>query len=398
MKVQMTPVVAKHIDMLTRLGYKVDILSSNPDYFYYLHKDVSLETYSGQKIEHIQKIEHPTKPLSKILKKSKFHTDIMAPLHKNTLNYLLNTNLSQYSAILTFSPFSSVNNVMVDLKKSNPNIPWIAQFSDPWARNPLENNKLVKLWNAYFEPKTIRVADAIVHSSPYSLSLMLEGQGKKYKSKMNTVPHFFVDELYPQRPKQKNDLITLRFLGTLFQNRNPDLFFNALNHLLCRRQDLNQKISIELIGTVPEAMVNTIRFPHIPKGLIKTKKSVSYLESLELMYDADILLLIEADVKRNIFFPTKLIDYLGANQRIVGMVPPGCSRDVCEQLKTWCAAPSDTEGLSCALEGAIDDALLNPDFPGYDPKIRNQYSIESAAEKYNEIINNLLSPIPTASA
>jgi glycosyltransferase involved in cell wall biosynthesis len=309
----------------------------------------------------------------------------MNVLHASAFDFLMGTDLSKYTAILTLSPFNTVNRVMLDLKKHRPNVPWIAQFSDPWARNPLENKRL-QLWNAYFEPKAVEVMDAIVHSSPYSRDLMFKGSSKKHQSKASVIPHFFLDELYPKRPKKKNDLITLRFLGTLFGKRSPQIFFTALNDLLSRRKDFADQISVELIGLLPRNIQNMSDFASLPEGLIKIKNSVSYLESLELMYDADILLLIEAAVKQNLFFPSKLIDYLGANTRIVGMVPPGASKDVCEMLKAWYASPTDIEGIARALEAAIDDVRLTPSFAGYEAAVRNQFSVAKAGELYGEIL------------
>jgi len=182
MKVQMTPVVVKHLDMFTQLGYEVDVICAAmmPG----LNTDNSLEAFAASKVKdvfYLQPELHSADLWHRKLNLSNYCTDLMGKLHSAAINFLTSMGLTQYTAIMTFSPFTPVNRVMLDLKKHHPNVPWIAHFSDPWAKNPIEINHLIKLWNAYFEPKAVRSADMIVHSSSYSLDLMLKGKQKLRK-------------------------------------------------------------------------------------------------------------------------------------------------------------------------------------------------------------------------
>ena len=65
---------------------------------------------------------------------------------------------------------------------------------------------------------------------------------------------------------------------------------------------------------------------------VSFKGSVSYLKSLELMVSADLLVLIDAPSDhKSIFFPSKLVDYIGSKTPIMVISPDGASKRVAEE-------------------------------------------------------------------
>ena len=128
----------------------------------------------------------------------------------------------------------------------------------------------------------------------------------------------------------------------LFERRTPEPLFQALNKLLERRPDLRDGLHVELVGHVERNMIDTQSAQSLPPGMITIIPPVSFMESLEKMYDADILVLIEASVTKNLFVPSKLSDYMGARTPIVGMVSPGASEDIINSLGGWYANPRTT--------------------------------------------------------
>lgn len=57
--------------------------------------------------------------------------------------------------------------------------------------------------------------------------------------------------------------------------------------------------------------------------IVKLKKPISYLESLEIMQQADWLIHIDGNissvVKENIFFAAKIVDYFGSGSNIIAI-------------------------------------------------------------------------------
>ena len=245
------------------------------------------------------------------------------------------------------------------------------------------------MWNKWHEPRTVNAADFIVHSSAYSLELMLKGHPANVRKKTAVLPHVFNEELYPQRPKVKNARIIMRYAGVLYGRRSPEPLFLAINQLYERRKDLKGMLTIELIGHMPQQMLNTAAVLSLPPGTIVNIPNVSYIKSLELIYDADILLLIEADIRQNLFLPSKLADYIGANTPIVGLVPPGSSEDALVGLDCWYARPSDIVGISHAIEGAIEHVMANDQSSWCNESFKQAFSGKHVAEQFADILKSI---------
>lgn len=388
MQVQMTAAVVKPMAAIAQLGYEVDVLCAD-SFCPELPLDTCLLPYAEKTFSNITRLNPPTGILGKLRSCSRIGSrvpDLMTVLHQPAYEYLMDIDLSQYEGVMTWSPFHSINPVMVRLKKHRKQVKWIAQFSDPWAGNPLEVSRLTKLWNKWHQPQTVRKADFIVHSSAYSLELMLKNHSIDIRTKVDVLPHVFNEELYPQRSKASNARITLRYLGVLYGRRSPEPLFLALDKLFKRRKDLKGKLVVELIGQVPTEMMNSAAALSLPLGTVVNIPNVSYIESLQLMYDADILLLIEADIRQNLFMPSKLSDYLGANTPIVGLAPPGASEDALIGMGCWYSRPSHINDIVKAIEGAIEYVTSGNESPWCDESFKQTFSGKHAAKRFLNIL------------
>lgn len=390
-QVQMSPAVVKPMAAFARYGFHVDVLCAEP-FSVFLRSDHSLLSYVKEHFDTVTRLSPSEGLISKLRRYSRILSlvpDLMTVLQKTAFETLMDMDLERYEAVVTWSPFHSINPVMVRLKKCRPRVRWVAQFSDPWAGNPLEWSRLTKVWNWWHEPNTVRAADYIVHSSSYSRDLMMSRHPAALMKKTGVIAHPFEQELYPARPKTENERITMRYVGVLFGRRSPEPLFNALDRLFERRPKLRSELLIELVGPVPSEMLRTPAAQNLPTGILKHVPSVSYVESLEKMYDADILLLIDADTDHNLFVPSKLSDYMGASTPIVGIVPQGGSEDILKALKCWHARPDDIKGISHALESAIDYVRTESRSPWCDEDYRQKFNSEAVAAHFINIIDTV---------
>lgn len=393
MQTQMAPVAAKPMAALGRLGYEVDVLCAAP-FSKYLGRDDSLLPYTKKNFRNIISLQPRNDLIGRLRERSIILSkmpDLMSILHREAFDVLMSMDLDNYEAVMTWSPFHSVNPVMAKLKRNRRGVRWVAQFSDPWAGNPLEKRIVKRIWSEWQEPRTVSAADYIVHSSGYSRELMTRRHSAQMHAKSCVTPHPFDDALFPQRPKARNELITLRYIGVLFGRRSPEPLFQALILLLEKRPALRDKLHIELVGGVPSEMLETSAARSLPKGLVAHVPNVSYMESLEKMYDADILILIEADVRQNLFVPSKLSDYMGARTPIVGIAPAGGSEDVLKQLGCWNARPSCIESIARALASAVDYVTDRPRDSWCDPEFRSRFSSGHVAESFERVLNDVRS-------
>ncbi len=391
MQVQMTAAVYKPMAAIARSGFAVDVVCAD-SFCRELPLDHSLMSFAEKTFGVITRLRPSASLMSRLRMSSRVFSrvpDLMTVLHESAYETLMDLDLSQYDAVMTWSPFHSINSVMARVKKARRNVRWIAQFSDPWAGNPLEVSRLNKFWNERNEPRTVNAADFIVHSSLYSLDLMLRNHPEAIRCKTDVIPHAYDEMLFPQRPKIRNEKILLRYVGVLYGRRSPEPLFKALGSLFERRPDLRGKISVELVGLTPTEMLQTPAAQSLPEGMIHTVGSVSFVESLEKMYDADILVLVEANIRQNLFLPSKLSDYIGSRTPIVGLVPPGGSDDALKQLGCWHARPNDIEGISRALEGAVAHVMEHPDSHWCNLPYRDSFSGTEVARRFTDIVARL---------
>ncbi|WP_156480714.1 hypothetical protein [Thauera humireducens] len=383
----MTPAVFKPMAAIVQQGYDVDVVCAD-SFCRELPLDASLLPHAKKLFPNITRLNPPAGLLGWIRRKSNVLSripDLMTVLSRTAYEHLMDIDLDQYESVITWSPFHSINPVMVEVKKARKRVRWIAQFSDPWAGNPLEVHRLTKMWNAYHEPQTVRSADHIVHSSAYSRNLMMGSHPDHLNRKTSVLPHVFNSDLYPQRPKAKNEKIVMRYVGVLYGRRSPEPLFAALNNLFERRRDLSDRLVVEFVGHVPQAMLQTAAARALPPGCVRNVPTVDYLKSLELMYDADILLLIEADIRQNLFLASKVSDYFGANTPIVGLLPPGASEDALAGLGGWHARPNDIPSISNSLQLALSHVIANRGESWCNDDFRLTFGGQSVAERFLQI-------------
>lgn len=391
MRAQMAPVVAKPMVGLTRLGYEVDVVCAEP-FSKYLVREECLLPYVEAHFSNVFRLAAPRNVLSRLRTSLPFISttpDLMVVMRDAMYRHLMEIDLGQYDFVITWSPFHSVNTVMVDVKRHRPDVRWIAQFSDPWADNPLELNWANRIWNDRHEPHAVATASFIVHSSSNSLDLMKRRYPSMLDEKSAVIAHPFDQSLYPDRSRARNPRITLRYVGVLFARRSPEPLFCALNILFDRRPGLKGELRVELVGEVSPAMLETAAATALPMGTVVHVPPVSYLTSLEKMYDADILLLIDADVRENLFVPSKLSDYLGAKVPLVGITPAGGAGDILKRLDCWYAPPDDIHGISRAIESAVDHVLSGTSQPWCDEAYRQSFSSEGVAGHYRDVFAKL---------
>jgi glycosyltransferase involved in cell wall biosynthesis len=110
------------------------------------------------------------------------------------------------------------------------------------------------------------------------------------------------------------------------------------------------------------------------------------------MQEADVLMVIDADVPDSVFLPSKLIDYLGAGRPVLGITPPDSgSARVIRKAGGWVVAPADQgafgrtlqEILSAAKNGALERSC--------PPKaVRDEYAIENHARQAAAMIDAMI--------
>lgn len=304
-------------------------------------------------------------------------------------------SVQNYDFIMSRSMAPESHEIALELKRRNPNVLWIASFGDPIANNPYMNlidqsspysvkgkgiisqsvryvfspKRILKnIWWNYKTKKygkkhtrkykdnklqidVLNEADIIIFNNKYQIEYMMKDYPENVLSKALLLPHGYDTEFYSRSTKKKHEKFVISYLGHLDDIRTPRNFLKALVRLRRNRKTLYDNLVFNIYGD----MSNNDKIYLVDNDLcdvVKFKKPVKYFESLEIMKQSDLLLLVDANLglvtSKNIFYAAKLADYIGSKSSIFGItMQDGASSDIIKEIG----------GISCSH--SMDDIYNN---------------------------------------
>lgn len=253
-------------------------------------------------------------------------------------------------AVMSFGVYWTAHLFGLKLKKKT-GLPWLIHFSDPWVDNPYHSYPPgIGALNRRMEHAVVKHADAVFFTSEQTRSLVMKKYPREWLSKAFVLPHSFDRRMYPARSSQ-NDKLVFTHTGSFYKKRTPETLFKALCLLSGRIPEAAEQITVRHVGPLRDkykAMVHDLNIGM----MVETIKPVPYLESLQYISSADVLLLIDAPSDGpSVFLPSKLIDYLGSGNPVLGITPEtGTSADLIRRVNGLVVDPLNVEGITCALE------------------------------------------------
>lgn len=264
----------------------------------------------------------------------------------------------------TGSPFST-HIVGLFLKKVT-NIPWVADFRDPWTLNPYKEYrwKTRKRLEEVLEKKVLSSADLNICITELQKRLFLEKYTNIDSKKFQTVSNGFDPDEFKAAPKRSKPVqpgkFKITYTGTFYTRRTPKYFLLALKKLFDKNESLRACIKVTFVGELGfDATENKHNFDHIRElGLeneVILPGLVSHRESLRYILDSDLLLLIGGDMEQDgIFAPIKLFEYMAAGKPILALVEPGVVSEIVEKARIGRWVPGrDTNKIVETLEEII---------------------------------------------
>ena len=214
-------------------------------------------------------------------------------------------------------------NTMIAQKLSEKfNIPWLADFQDPWTQ--VDYYKLLKLtkWadkrHKAMEQSVFRTAAKITIASP-TWAKDLEKIGAKNVS----VIYYGYDEddFVNLKSNNNSDNFIISHTGILGNDRNPEILFKALSDIVSENETFRNKLKIIFAGTVDESVRTVIKENNLEHFYQETG-NISRHEALQLSNNSNILLLPinKADNAKG-RLPGKLYEYLRIGKPILCLGP-----------------------------------------------------------------------------
>ncbi len=193
------------------------------------------------------------------------------------------------------------------------NIPWIADYRDPWTQNKSNSsNFLLKLWNSFMEKSTIKSALFVITVSDFVKSKISDLIKNK---EFRILPNGFSPESVGKASDivQKTDILNICFVGTIYKWHPIISFLSVLSKFIDENKEV--KLSINFYGiNNANSIIETVRekfpdlidiinvFPRIPNDKLLTE--IAPCNLMLLFNDYSII-------------GTKIYDYIGLKRAIL---------------------------------------------------------------------------------
>jgi hypothetical protein len=310
------------------------------------------------------------------------------------VNHLLDTE--KYDFVYSFS-YPPTSHLVAAVALKNRKIPWLLFLSDPWSHMPLlREDPLKRHINFLLEKLVFQKAQGIIFPCEEGLEWTLSKHPVAIRRKAYVLPHCFDGSLYSigkiLKPElRKEQRLRLLHAGSFYGTRTPAPLFLALKTLRDDYPSCYRKLEVVLIGEKHES-INKQSKDHGLQDVVSTVPTVSYLTALSMMRTADILVTIEASADRSPFFPSKLVDYLGAGKPLLGITPPGSpTAKVLLSLRQRNASPFSKDEITEAILDLYRlwiQGTLGKSAP-LSEMVR-PFSVERVADKQMQILEKIL--------
>lgn len=293
-----------------------------------------------------------------------------------------------YDAVYTRSvPFTS-HLVGLKLKKIY-NLPWIAHFSDPWTDSiyiNFQTNGAYKR-NLEWESETVQAADKLIFTSDETRDLFARKYDERCKKKMFVLSHSYDKELVEEIKKLENpassENLKIVYVGNLYGKRTPLDVFEAVWQMKFEGRLSSNGLEIIFYGAMPMKYIEEIKKRNIG-DIVKYRGEVSYYESQQAMAQADVLLSIDAPTEENVFFPSKLVEYISYEKPILAITAKkGTVHRILDQNGHFLVENGDIQELKKTL---LDMAEGRADFSKCNFELANDYSPVKIAKEFKEIV------------
>ncbi len=251
--------------------------------------------------------------------------------------------------IVSTGPPHSMHMIALKLK-SMVNIPWIADFRDPWTNIDFYDALKLTRWadkkHRRLEEKVFKSADLVVTVSWNWAEQMKKDHGIEVEVITNGFD--YEDGLNEKTKLTKK--FTITHVGAFNQDRNPHYLWEALGSMVQSDKKFNSDLEIILIGQTDLKVIESIE----KQGLKENLTLISFVEHKKIIHhlsQSQILLLPINNTQNSLgIVPGKVFEYLAAKRPIFAIGPTeGDSAKIIREQKA---------GITCGFEDS-DNIKLN---------------------------------------
>jgi len=286
---------------------------------------------------------------------------------KPSVNYLSKWLVKNHvDAIISSGPPHSMHLIAIELKKRH-NLPWIADFRDPWTKIDFYNDLYL---SGFADRKHHRLEKQVVLNADYVITVgnQMKEEFKALGAKrVAVITNGFDTADKVEEHIDMDNKFTLSHFGTVNKARNPDLLWQVLCDLVKVDNDFAANLEIKFVGRLDQLVRDSITKYQLGNYITKID-FLPHRDVLRMQRQSQVLLLlINQTHNAGGILTGKFFEYLAAERPILAIGPT--TGDVADILKE--------SGAGSIVDFNDYDALKNLMLKYYNLYKNNQLSVNT---------------------
>lgn len=308
----------------------------------------------------------------------------------------LNNYLKEHpvDAIISTGPPHSMHLIALKLHKKL-NIPWIADFRDPWTEidyyNQLHLTRHSDRKHHKLEHEVLTQADQVVTVAPDGARRLEALGARNVKTIYNGFDWNNEDQDTASRPL--NGKFNLTYIGVLSKIQNPENLWEAIGELVEENESLGKKLQINMIGQIDHSVEMVIRNAKLEQHVV-FKPYIPHDQVLQEQQAASLLLLLlmpDSTPRAKGLLTGKLFEYLSSGRPILCIGPEdGDAAHIISETKAGITVGfNDKEKMKETIK-ALFNQYETGTLQGCDSQSIEKYSRKALTGEFVEMMDKII--------
>lgn len=298
---------------------------------------------------------------------------------------------NKIDAIVTNGTPHSLHLIGLGLKERF-DIPWLADFRDPWTNIDFFDDLLLTPWaekrHRTLEKQVLRTANCVTVTTPGTRNDFLKISPN---ANVHSITNGFDTTDFDNIEVEPDDKFVLAHIGVLTPSRNRPFFWKLLKELTEEIPEFATHFRLRLIGGVDESIIQELEKLEL-NSLVEVKEYIPHNEIIKELKKARLLLLmIRNSQNQETIIPGKVFEYVASGRPVISIGPPNSdSAQILSQAKVGTTfSEQDREELKTEIVRHYQLFLANK-LPRIEADNIDQFSRHTLTSNMAELLNSML--------